>query len=154
MKLGRTSIPKEYCPALIRLLRQASEQVSVSLCHIYWQSQSNDLSPPTTSSAAGLDSLQVFIVISALRGLLREQGHTSDLVHQLKPNLVYGNPTVATLSQAFQQFLEDQEGQVGRGVSAAGPRSLDLAEHLLRKYTSSPLPTPPTSPASLSLSQQ
>ncbi|KAH8895924.1 L-aminoadipate-semialdehyde dehydrogenase [Thozetella sp. PMI_491] len=88
---------------------------------------------------AGLDSLQVFIVVGALRGALRQRAVSDTLIHKVRPQIVYANPTIEKLSKAFRRVLSETSSNdiLTNGHGPAGPAAEDLnvAEALLEKYT-------------------
>ncbi len=109
------------------------------------------VAPDEDIFGAGLDSLQVFIVIGALRALLQQGNAPEKLVHALKPQMVYSNPSVNKLSDAFFRLLGNKSAE-GTHETPSEPRSttqdVNLASSMLKKYTSN-LPSPVAGPTRL-----
>ena len=97
--------------------------------------------------AAGLDSLMVFRVLGALRGVLRNSGTECEKrVNELKPYFVYANATVQKLSSAFYELYHsaDNAGHTESRKDASISKRAELiakSASLLKKYTED-LPSP------------
>lgn len=104
--------------------------------------------------AAGLDSLMVFRVLGALRGVLRNSGRNDEKqVAELRPYFVYASPTVEKLSIGFYKIAhgaemqEDKSAHIDDDISKRA-KLVEQSEKLLRKYTVDlPNPTVMTGPA-------
>lgn len=106
------------------------------------------ISPDQDLFGAGLDSLQVFLVIGAFRSVVRQQPDSKNRDHALKPSMIYSNHTVEKLSRAFHQFLlSDGQDRVAKAMSDSLSSSQDLgpANALLENYVAT-LPTVRESP--------
>ena len=97
--------------------------------------------------AAGLDSLMVFRVLGALRGVARGRGPGYEKqLNELRPYFVYANATVEKLAGAFYDLLhgsdqDDINGNKASDSSLQRTRLLEQSRNLLEKYTAD-LPDP------------
>ncbi|KAI1820520.1 acetyl-CoA synthetase-like protein [Xylaria intraflava] len=122
------NLEAEEAKALSRDMDVSSAQaIADALREIINVIMKKELNDDDNLFAAGFDSLLVFQVL----GALRTAAERAKIDTPLGPTLIYSNPTLEKLSQAFYGILNPGLAGVGEAVKSA----FQMAEEMIAKYT-------------------